>query len=503
MKLKQLIIGSFLYLGLFALATFSVLFFGMFPVPPIPLQYLLAIVATAILCDAFLLQTLEKATMSHLLVAILSLYFICVALLRYTGNLRKTSEFFFLAGVIAILGLITLAGLLSAKWARRKWPSAKARRVRIWVAPGLLLTTCLGIYLYDLGSVAISGVQAANPTTPDLRCEASELQTTKVVPELQASVTAGTNLIWCAPFQLAWNGMTGLIGEEIHLAENEPSFVPRLNQCSSGGEYLDSKTYVAAAGPYTRDFVTQMNAEIKAKLGSGTFAPESLPKADSLERLSAFGYLSVNLPFKHAFQRTETPLDFGGVQVKAFTMPFGMGSEVRAEHAHRQVRIFYPPEEKAFIVELLTRKSDHHLILAKVSPEATLAETIDKVGRYANTLPCEGLSPNQDLIVPLFNFDITREYTELTGNTLLVENPAYRDWQIERAAQTIRFQLDERGAVLRSSAFMVCVMCAPPIDCIFDQPFLVMLRYGNSPQPYFAMWVDNTEILVKSIPARD
>ncbi len=503
MKLKQLTIGTLLYLGLFALVIFSISIYGMFLFSPISIPFLLAIIATAILCGAFLFQTLEKATTSHLLIAILSLYFVCVTLLRYTGNLRRASEFFFLAGVIAILGLIAEMGVLFAKWAQRKWPSAKARRVRIWAAPALVLATCLGFYLYDLGSVALSGIQAANLTTPDLRCDASELQTTKVVPELQAPVTTGTNLIWCAPFQLAWNGMTEQIGEEIHLAGNEPSFVTCLNQHSVGEEHLDSETYIAVAAPYTQDFIAQMNSAIKSKFGSGTFAPEALPKTDGQERLAAFGYLSVNLPFEHAFQRTENPLNFGGVRVKAFTLPFGMGSEIRAERAHRQVRVCYPPEEKAFIVELLTKKSDHHLILAQVSPEATLAETVDKVNRYANTLPRESLSPNQDLKVPLFNFDITREYTELTGNSLLVENPAYRNWQIERAGQTIRFQLDERGAVLKSNAFMVCVKCAPPIDCIFDKPFLLMLRYGNSPQPYFAMWVDNAEILVKSVTTQN
>ncbi len=150
------------------------------------------------------------------------------------------------------------------------------------------------------------------------------------------------------------------------------------------------------------------------------------------------------------------------------------------------------------MVELLTRKPNHHLILARVSPEVNLVETVEKVTRYANTLPRKFLSANQALKVPLFNFDITKEYTELTGSKLLVKNPAYLNWLIERAGQNIRFQLDERGAVLKANAQLVCAKCIPPIDCIFDEPFLLMLRHKDSSMPYFAMWVDNAEILVKS-----
>jgi len=343
----------------------------------------------------------------------------------------------------------------------------------------------------------LSEGQAEGFTGSSLTCNAEELSATKVVPELNVPVTGETNLIWCAPFQLAWNEMADLIGEEIRFGEKEPDCVSYLNQRSVNKEHLDVETYVAAAGTYTGEFIRELNAGVSSTFGSGTFVPEPLPERDGGGRISAFGYLSVTLPFKHAFQRTDQPLDFKGVPVKAFTLPFGEGAAVREQRAMLQVRVCYPPEEDTFIVELITRETEHHLILAKVSPEATLAETVDKVSGYVDSLPQGSL---EDLIVPLFNFDITREYTELIGHTLAVENSTYRGWTVEKAGQNIRFQLDERGAVLRSRADMGCMLCAPasPQHCIFDEPFLLMLRYKDSAQPYFVLWVDNAEILVKS-----
>ena len=57
------------------------------------------------------------------------------------------------------------------------------------------------------------------------------------------------------------------------------------------------------------------------------------------------------------------------------------------------------------------------------------------------------------------------------------------------------------GIVIFTNALLVCstcVFCAPKVHCIFDQPFLLMIRYKDSEQPYFAMWVDNAEIMVKA-----
>jgi hypothetical protein len=381
-----------------------------------------------------------------------------------------------------------------------------SRRAGIWINVGaglfaLTILWCLFALLVALYPnwdtfvpVDYSESWTAEFTVPYLKCDADELNATRVVPELHVPIDGGTNLIWCAPFQLAWNGMMDWVGVDIRLAGNEPGCVPYLNEPLVAKENLDSATYVTAAGPYTRDLISQMNADVQSLFGAGSFAPEPLPEADGQGRLAAFGYLRVNLPFQYAFQRTDEPLMFNGVPVAAFTVPFGEGSGTKEEYVRRQVHVYCPPEEDEFVVELLTRETDHHLVLARIAPEATLAETVAKVRGYLDTLPQEGLEPEQDLIVPLFNFDITRQYTELIGSPLAVENSAYS--MVEKAEQNIRFQFDERGAILKSSARVV-YFCAPSTPCIFDEPFLLMLRYKDSPQPYFAMWVDNAEILVK------
>ena len=67
-------------------------------------------------------------------------------------------------------------------------------------------------------------------------------------------------------------------------------------------------------------------------------------------------------------------------------------------------------------------------------------------------------------------------------------------WPIVMAAQTIRFQLNENGATLRSEARLEGK--GRPMPAIFNKPFLIMLQRKDAKQPYFALWVDNVELLM-------
>jgi hypothetical protein len=494
MKFKPLIFGTLFYLGLLTLLFLTLFLVCCIRMPSVSLY---VEVLLAFFCGAFLLKLTSKASFWHLSSAVLLFFSILTALLIFYGIMYSLKDSEFILGAMLSVWLFGSAGIATAKWTTTKWPGAQAHSLLIRLSFAPLILAIIGVLLFKQGTYLYSGIRSGQLGSADLRCDATALQTTRVIPELSAPILSGTNLIWCASFQLAWNEMQDLIGEAIRFAQDEPATVQRLNQQTVHRTHLDPETYLAFAGEYTSDFIRDIHSETQRKFGPQAFYPEQEPVTDGIQRLAAFGYLSANLPFKHAFQRSEYPMDFNGTPVQSFTLPYGSGSEEREKKANQQVQVIYPPEEGSFMVELLTRKSEHHLILARIAPRGTLAETVDKACTYADTLPRQGLELNQQLEVPLFNFDITKEYAGLTNKRLYVQNPDYAGWIMERAGQNLRFQLDERGALLRSSSMMVCYTCAPPTNCIFDEPFLLMLRYGDSPQPYFAMWVDNAEILVQ------
>ncbi len=99
-------------------------------------------------------------------------------------------------------------------------------------------------------------------------------------------------------------------------------------------------------------------------------------------------------------------------------------------------------------------------------------------------------------MVPVLNFDLWQEYAELCGKSIVTPGPLQGS-PIVLALQTIRFRLDERGAILKSEAAMALSAGEPeaPRQLVFDKPFLILLERGDAAQPYFALWVDNAEIL--------
>jgi hypothetical protein len=124
------------------------------------------------------------------------------------------------------------------------------------------------------------------------------------------------------------------------------------------------------------------------------------------------------------------------------------------------------------------------------------------LGRTANQPATAG--PGDELSVPKLNFDLRRDFHELEGFVLTpspkskIKSPLV----IAKAEQLVRFQLNEKGAVLKSEAsIMVATMALNPQsrhELIFDKPFLILLKQADSPQPYFALWVGNSTLLVST-----
>ncbi|QEE50097.1 hypothetical protein FUA48_11055 [Flavobacterium alkalisoli] len=69
--------------------------------------------------------------------------------------------------------------------------------------------------------------------------------------------------------------------------------------------------------------------------------------------------------------------------------------------------------------------------------------------------------------------------------------------------QRISFQLDENGAIIESEAEVAVTEEMEPGEKIvpkkmlINKPFLLLLKRRDSKNPYLAVWVQNTELLVK------
>jgi uncharacterized membrane protein YhaH (DUF805 family) len=394
-----------------------------------------------------------------------------------------------------LVGMIIAPGLLGmgiASGVSRLATTTKRR----WLALLMVITVIASVPTAQwLGWNVYAWYTSAHAETAGkahLRAKAQELQHSHVVSTLDTPISKGRNLIWCATFQVAWNELCILAGEDIRMEPEDPSVV-MLNRKEAKKEHLDAETYYVKAGSADNSGFDQIRQALDDKF-KGAASPELLPAKSSLPpgAFMAYAYLFANLPFEWAFDRHEFPFKFGGANVESFGIAQYMESQKKERLAAPQIRI-YSNNEKDVIIELKTRRTDHHLYLAMVPPLTTLGETAKDVLSRVKRVEPSSLREMMSLIVPVIDFDLTRDYEELTDRPLRVKK--FDGQPIGIAKQQIRFKLDERGAVLKSEAIIETIGVSP--DILFNKPFLVLLQYQDNEMPYFAAWIDNPELLIK------
>ena len=329
-----------------------------------------------------------------------------------------------------------------------------------------------------------------------LIANADDLKATVVTPHLECPIEDGKNVLWCATFQLAWNEACDLIGEDIHL-EDEPAMVAVMNKKTATKADLDEASYLAIAGYVKDGILDRIPQAVRDKFGER--APTRLADTTTLDEsdngFAAYACLVKDLRFAKPFESLDDgELEFMGTPVRAFGLADPDG-KANTRELMKQV-ILYSEDWRGneIICELKTTSPHDRLILAMVHPKGTLQETIADIHkRMADGYPQSTLV---ELMIPKLNFDLLKDYSELIGKTLKVRNPELKDWFFVMAAQSIRFQLNEQGAKLRSEARMENVKSMKPMPAVFNKPFLIMLQRKDAKQPYFALWVDNVELLM-------
>ena len=447
-----------------------------------------------IICFVFRLY--NWCNIKHLFIPsaiILGIYFLLIRNGHYMPEWSETGVTYF--ALILLFYMIIAPGIIGmfvANLTCRYVQSTRARTIILVTIIILIASIFLPKFISDQYILRQSKKHSMIMGPPDLNVNAEDLKNTEVFASFNHPISKGTNLIWCATMQMAWDELCGLIGEDI-LFDTSNMVAEALNKKRVAPHDLDDETYIAIAGVNGIKTIQKIDEALRAKFGDAA-TPELL--SDSVNDLIAYSYFFVNLPFEWTFERRKTPFVFQGKKIKSFGINEYEQGDLEEIRAAGQILVYDAQGEDDFIVELKTRKTNHHLILAKVPPESTLVQTITSVQQRIAVAKSDELGVKKSFIVPILNFKILKEYQELTGKALKVKNKQYSGRNLKIVQQLIRFKLNERGAVLKSEAGIAFCDSEKP-NLVFDKPFLIMLKYEEAKNPYFAIWVDNPEILVK------
>ena len=149
----------------------------------------------------------------------------------------------------------------------------------------------------------------------------------------------------------------------------------------------------------------------------------------------------------------------------------------------------YYNSKEDFAVKLLT-KSEDEVIISKGNSQNTFAQIYGEIQNASENYAGNKVFSEMDrLRIPNIDFNQKEEFTELENEPFLFSDG--EEYEIEKAVQTIKFSLDEKGGKIKSEAGMMAKntsILAPggPREFIVDDTFCIFLKERNKDLPYFA-----------------
>jgi hypothetical protein len=377
----------------------------------------------------------------------------------------------------------------------------KLNKIRILILLGVIATvTGIWIGIYKNDSLLI-------PTDKlNFDGDSQNLKATKVVPVLDATIDRQTNLIWCASFLAAWKALESDVVNSPPSLQGSPKAALDLNNESDPKTYIPKESLYATAGWSQKGITEKIKRDLSQKF------PAKLPPefpGIATNSFVAYAYLEAGVKFALPYFQNPKPLMFTDQKgIKTQLSSFGIRPD--DDYAYYQLReqpqILYEKREKNYdliecIVDLDHTSLPNQIILAMVTPESTLRETLSAIDEKINKNGKKyhhGLGPNDVLIVPDIMWRISHRFAQLENREFT--NANMKGQRLDVAQQDIQFCLNRSGAELKAEDKIL--MLPIPTYYVFDRPFLLQMKKRGAQMPYFVMWVENAELINKWQPAK-
>ena len=251
------------------------------------------------------------------------------------------------------------------------------------------------------------------------------------------------------------------------------------------------------------------NVQIAKDLSASPFTKEMLDKNDykiNIERTITNGYkiettLNKELNFLEKFDNfNEYNWKFG--ESEEFIKYFGINN-ASSENMNKNIEIlFYSPisinnsHSNDFAIKLKTKEEDE-IILYRTDTNKSFEEYYKEIENKTNLYTGNReFKEIDELRIPYVRVNGMISYDELYGKEIKNSEGLY----IFDTIQNVNFYLNESGCNLKSKATMVTEYLSVGIDtkyCYFQDNFIIFMKEKNSDIPYFALKIDNSDILEK------
>lgn len=337
-----------------------------------------------------------------------------------------------------------------------------------------------------------------NTTKSDIK-EKETFNTEGVTTTLTLEDEIQDDTIWCGTFQLIWNDLKNDLAKQDIVFNPQLKVVENLNKETFTTKELSEASYYKKIGTPSLKLKEEIEKAIKDKFNEKSdilndFEWENRDPKDYF----LYAMLKKEFQFEKAFEELENGKfrDYDNVKY------FGIKSDETGE-LKQQVDVLYYKSKDDFAVKLRTKQEDE-VILCKNPEGKTFGEIynniLDKTEVKVYNMPNNQdnyeaikvygeLKEGELLKVPNIKLKEKNEITEIEDKKFLFSNGEV--YSIEKALQTIEFELDRTGGKIKSEAGMMVKNESVAImdeirEFSIDDTFAIFLIEKGKDKPYFA-----------------
>lgn len=335
-------------------------------------------------------------------------------------------------------------------------------------------------------AIEILGKEIYNNTTKSDIKEKETFNTEGVTTTLTLEDEIQDDTIWCGTFQLIWNDLKNDLAKQDIVFTPQLKVVENLNKETFRVNDLSDKYFYKKIGTPSISLKKEIEQAIKDKFNEKS---DILNDFEWENRDPKDYFLYAMLKKEFQFEKAFEELDNGKFTDYENVSYFGIKKSSESEELRNQVKVLYYNSKDDFAIKLITKQEDE-VILCKNPKGNTFNEIYKNIttqeSKYKGN---KNFKEGELLKVPNIKMNEKTEFTEIQNKSFLFSNGD--SYHIEKALQTIQFELDKTGGKIKSEAgMMVKYESAIMIDEIrefaIDDTFAIFLIEKGKDKPYFA-----------------
>ena len=296
------------------------------------------------------------------------------------------------------------------------------------------------------------------------------------------------NTVWCGTFQLIWNDLKNNFAKQDIEFTPQLEVVKNLNKGQFNTSKISDNSYYKAQGRPTEKLKAEIEKGIKDKFNETSDILDGFDFDGNPDKYLLYAMLKKEFKFNKQFEELENG-QFGAYENVKY---FGT-KENNSEELREQIQVLYYKSRDEFAVKLLTKQNDE-IIIAKGIDKDTFNETYKEIQDKQNSYDGEKEFLKTDTLkIPNIDFKTEKEFKELENKPFKISDG--NSYIIEKAIQTIQFELDKTGGKIKSEAGMGIAKTAlireEPRDFSVDNTFTLFLKENDKDMPYFAAKIEN------------